>query len=315
MATKYNIIFFGTTDFAVASLKKLKTNFKVKAVVTSLDKRAGRGLKIRESEVKKYAIKNNIQILQPKNLKDPLFLEILKSFNCELFVVVAFRMLPKAIWNMPKLGTINLHASLLPNYRGAAPINWVIINGEKETGVTTFFINENIDTGDILDFKKTDIKPKETAGELYERLKIIGSELLIKTVKSIYNNNYSLLPQIEDFTKKSANKLNKKNCIINWNDNSENIFNKIRGLNPVPGATCNLINFKTELKVIIYSCEIEICTNNINPGSIVIEKKKIKISSNNGFIIPLELKIQGKRKMFIYELLNGFKFDENAIFI
>lgn len=310
-----NIIFFGTTDFAVASLEKLNTNFNVKAVVTSHDKPAGRGLKIRESKVKKYAKQHGLQILQPSNLKDPLFLEVLNSFKCQLFVVVAFRMLPKSVWNMPKFGTVNLHASILPNYRGAAPINWVIINAEKETGVTTFFLNENIDTGDIIDLKKTTICPKETAGELHERLKIIGSELLVKTTKSIFDKKYKLIPQQDSYSKKTAPKLTKENCKINWFNNSERIFNKIRGLNPNPGATCTLINFKTELKVIIYTCKIEICKNNFNPGRIILEKKKIKISTNNGFIIPLEIKIQGKRKMYIQDLLNGFKFDENAIFI
>ena len=315
MLKTFKIAFFGTTDFAVETLDLIKDHYNVGAVVTSLDKPAGRGLKIRESAVKIYAKKNQLKTIQPVNLKSISFKEELMELNCDLYVVVAFRMLPKSIWSIPKLGTINLHASLLPNYRGAAPINWAIINGETKTGVSTFFINENIDTGDIIDQSEVEIDKNENAGSLYNKLKKIGATLVVNTIGVIISNDIILKPQIELSEPSSANKLTKENCTINWTSNSINIYNKIRGLSPYPGATSTLNHFDQNLKVIFYSSYIEIESHDLKFGEIIIEKKQIKVATKDGFIIPLELKIQGKKRMKISDLINGFKFDVNSRFI
>jgi len=315
MLKTFKIAFFGTTDFAVETLDSIKDHYNVGAVVTSLDKPAGRGLKIRESAVKIYAKKNQLKTIQPVNLKSISFKEELMELNCDLYVVVAFRMLPKSIWSIPKLGTINLHASLLPNYRGAAPINWAIINGETKTGVSTFFINENIDTGDIIDQSEVEIDKNENAGSLYNKLKKIGATLVVNTIGVIISNDIILKPQIELSEPNSANKLTKENCTINWTSNSINIYNKIRGLSPYPGATSTLNHFDQNLKVIFYSSSIEIESHDLKFGEIIIEKKQIKVATKDGFIIPLELKIQGKKRMKISDLINGFKFDVNSRFI
>ena len=315
MLKTFKIAFFGTTDFAVETLDLIKDHYNVGAVVTSLDKPAGRGLKIRESAVKIYAKKNQLKTIQPVNLKSISFKEELMELNCDLYVVVAFRMLPKSIWSIPKLGTINLHASLLPNYRGAAPINWAIINGETKTGVSTFFINENIDTGDIIDQSEVEIDKYENAGSLYNKLKKIGATLVVNTIGVIISNDIILKPQIELSEPSSANKLTKENCTINWTSNSINIYNKIRGLSPYPGATSTLNHFDQNLKVIFYSSSIEIESHDLKFGEIIIGKKQIKVATKDGFIIPLELKIQGKKRMKISDLINGFKFDVNSRFI
>ena len=316
MSKDFKIVFFGTTDFAVETLNLLKDHFNIKAVVTSEDKPAGRGLKIRESAVKIYSKNKKLNNLQPSNLKSDSFINELKLLDCDLFVVVAFRMLPKSVWSIPKFGTINLHASLLPNYRGAAPINWAIINGEIVTGVTTFFINENIDTGDIIDQDTVEVGLEENAGELHDKLKKIGANLVIKTVQKIISNDINLKPQI-NLSKKlsSANKLNKDNCKIDWAADLNSIYNKIRGLSPYPGATSILSNFNQDLKVIIYSSRIEKEKHDFVNGKIISEKKYIKIATNKGFLIPLELKIQGKKRMKISDLINGFKFDVNSRFL
>lgn len=315
MLKTFKIAFFGTTDFAVETLDLIKDHYNVGAVVTSQDKPAGRGLKIRESAVKIYAKKNQLKTLQPVNLKSISFEEELIKLNCDMYVVVAFRMLPKSIWSIPKLGTINLHASLLPNYRGAAPINWAIINGETKTGVSTFFINENIDTGDIIDQSEVEIDKHENAGDLYNKLKKIGATLVINTIGIIISNDIILKPQIELSELSSANKLTKENCTLNWTSNSINIYNKIRGLSPYPGATSTLNHFNQNLKVIFYSSSIEIVPHDLKFGEIIIEKKQIKVATKDGFIIPLELKIQGKKRMRISDLINGFKFNVNSRFI
>ena len=316
MSKDFKIVFFGTTDFAVETLSLLKDNFNIKAVVTSEDKPAGRGLKIRESAIKIYSKDNKLNTLQPSNLKSDSFINELELLNCDLFVVVAFRMLPKSVWSIPKFGTINLHASLLPNYRGAAPINWAIINGEIITGVTTFFINEDIDTGDIIDQDTVEVSVEENAGELHDKLKNTGANLVIKTVQKIISNDFSLKPQI-NLSKKinSATKLNKDNCKIDWAADLYSIYNKIRGLSPYPGASCILSNFNQDLKVIIYSSRTEIEKHDFDNGKIICEKKYIKIATNKGFLIPLELKIQGKKRMKISDLINGFKFDVNSSFL
>ena len=316
MSKDFKIVFFGTTNFAVETLSLLKDNFNIKAVITSEDKPAGRGLKIRESAVKIYSKNNKLNTLQPSNLKSDSFINELKLLNCDLFVVVAFRMLPKSVWSIPEFGTINLHASLLPNYRGAAPINWAIINGEIITGVTTFFINENIDTGDIIDQESVEVGVEENAGDLHDKLKNTGANLIIKTVQKIISNDFNLKPQINSSKKiSSATKLNKDNCKIDWEADLNSIYNKIRGLSPYPGATSILSNYNQDLKVIIYNSRVEIEKHDFDNGKIITEKKYIKIATNEGFLIPLELKIQGKKRMKISDLINGFKFDVNSRFL
>lgn len=315
MSKKIKIIFFGTTDFAVESLNILKEQFNVQAVITTEDKPAGRGLKIKESSVKIYAKENNLKIIQPSNLKCPSFIDEIKLLKSDLFVVVAFRMLPKSVWAIPKLGTINLHASLLPDYRGAAPINWVIINGEKITGVSTFFINEKIDTGDIIDQRTIEIDISDSYGDLYYKLKKIGADLVYDTVNNIIENKINSKPQINTANLNSANKLNNENCRIDWSMNASKIYNKIRGLSPYPGANCLLEHGNESLKIIIYSSKIEIENHQLNSGQIIIERKLIKIATNDGFLIPKELKVQGKKRMNISDLMNGFKFDVNSKFI
>lgn len=224
-------------------------------------------------------------------------------------------MLPKSVWAIPKLGTINLHASLLPNYRGAAPINWAIINGEKITGVSTFFINENIDTGDIIDQRTIQIDISDSYGDLYYKLKKIGADLVYDTVNDIIENKINLKPQINTAKLNSANKLNKENCRIDWSMNASKIYNKIRGLSPYPGANCFLDHKNESLKIIIYSSKIEIESHQLNSGEIIIERKQIKIATNDGFLIPKEIKVQGKKRMNISDLMNGFKFDVSSKFI
>ncbi|MDA9357100.1 methionyl-tRNA formyltransferase [Flavobacteriaceae bacterium] len=315
MSKKLKIVFFGTTDFAVDTLGILKENFNVKAVVTAEDKPAGRGLKIRESPIKIYAKENILKIIQPSNLKSEQFIDDLNLLNSDLFVVVAFRMLPKSVWSIPKFGTINLHASLLPDYRGAAPINWAIINGETNTGVTTFFINENIDTGDIIDQQSIDIDILDNYGDLHNKLKKTGSTLVLDTVNNIIKNEINLKPQINLSNLNSANKLNKENCRIDWSVGVTKVYNKVRGLSPYPGATCILVHDDDNLKVIIYSSKIENAKHELKNGSIITERKQIKIAANDGFLIPLEIKIQGKKRMKISDLMNGFKFNLSSKFI
>ncbi len=306
------IIFMGTPDFAVASLQALiEANYNIVGVITAPDKHAGRGRKLKQSAIKEYALHQNLNILQPTNLKNPDFLKLLNDLHADLQIVVAFRMLPKDVWNMPKLGTFNLHASLLPEYRGAAPINWAIINGETKTGVTTFFINEKIDTGALLLQKEVEIPSTSTAGELHDVLMKIGSKLIVKTVKLIQSKNYQLIKQSSKETK-PAPKLNKENCKIYWNDTLNNIYNKIRGLCPYPSAWTTLINNGDKMEVKIYKTEKIIEKHSLKSGKVVFTKKELKIAVKNGFINILELKIAGKRKMDTKSLLNGFTFNENS---
>src|ERR1700744_1386058 len=238
------IVFMGTPEFAVASLDELiRSGCEIAGVVTAPDKPAGRGQKVNESAVKQYAVANGLKILQPSNLKDPEFLEELRSLNAELQVVVAFRMLPEEVWTMPAKGTINLHASLLPQYRGAAPLNWVLINGEAESGVTTFFLKHEIDTGDILFTEKVTLTGQETAGDLHDRLMAKGAGLLVKTVKAVESGRYNEHPQSEiaaDDELRSAPKLTKELCDIDWNKPALDIYNLIRGLSPIPTAFTSL---------------------------------------------------------------------------
>ena len=310
--TDLRIVFMGTPDFAVASLKLiLENNFKVVGVITAPDKPAGRGRKLNQSAVKEYALEHGLRVLQPTNLKDTSFIEDLKSLNANLQVVVAFRMLPKIVWEMPKFGTFNLHASLLPEYRGAAPINWAIINGEKKTGVTTFFIDEKIDTGEIILQKETKIGKTETAGELHDRLMILGGKLVVKTIKQI-QENYIKTTRQPDIKEKEAPKLFKDNCKIDWNDSRKNINNKIRGLSPYPAAWTVLVNDNNEVEIKIYKARKLKESHKFKIGSVISSKKELKIAVKKGYIIIDELQLAGKRKMKTQDLLNGYKFTENA---
>ena len=309
---KLRIVFMGTPDFAVGILDAIyKNNYEIVGVITAPDKPAGRGQKLSVSAVKEYALANNLHLLQPTNLKAESFIEELKALNANLQVVVAFRMLPEVVWKMPALGTFNLHASLLPDYRGAAPINWAIINGETKTGVSTFFIDEKIDTGAIILKKEIEILPKETAGELHDKLMNLGSETVIETLKLIEEGNVvtEIQPEKEE---KTAYKLNKDNCKIDWNQESEVIFNHIRGLHPYPAAWTFFNDEDKQWNVKIYDTEVILEKHNLKPGTIVSDKKTLKIAVTNGFIEVLSLQFPGKKKMNTKDLLNGVSFTNDA---
>ena len=314
MNNQKKIIFMGTAQFAIPCIDNIKkNNFNLIAVVTSPDKPAGRGLKISESPVKEYAKKNQLNLLQPVNLKDSNFINQIRRLKPDLIVVVAFRMLPEILWSIPTFGSINVHASLLPNYRGAAPINWAIINGEKQTGVTTFFINDRIDTGDVIGQSKIDINKNENAGELHNSLMRLGADLLIKSIDKIFSSKENIsTKQLEVKNLKAAPKLNKTNCKINWQDSCINIHNKIRGLSPYPGARSVLDNLNKKIKVIIYKSDYIKEVHNLNSGSIYIEKDKIKIAVVDGYIYPLLIKFEGKKTMDTKSLINGFKFGKGC---
>ena len=307
------IVFMGTPDFAVSTLKKLiEEDFQVVGVITAPDKPAGRGRKLHESAVKQYAVPQKLTVLQPTNLKNDDFLKELKSLKANLQIVVAFRMLPKVVWQMPKYGTFNLHASLLPDYRGAAPINWVLINGETKTGVSTFFIDEKIDTGEMILQKEVKIKPSETAGSLHDKLMEIGSDLVLKTVKLIETKAVKTKPQPDQDYIKTAYKLNKDNCKIDWNNSTAIIYNKVRGLNPYPAAWTVLYNDTEELNIKIYEVEILKEAHNNSVGTIEADKKEVRVSVPEGFIILKTIQLPGKRKMDIKSLLNGYHFHKDA---
>lgn len=306
------IVFMGTPDFAVATLNALiKAKFKVVGVVTAPDKPAGRGQKIQQSAVKKYALEHNLTILQPSNLKSEEFLDQLKSLNANLQIVVAFRMLPKTVWQLPNYGTFNLHASLLPNYRGAAPINWAIINGETKTGVTTFFIDEKIDAGNIVLQEEVAIGEDETLGELHDKLMEVGSRLVVKTVQQIEKGIVKTVkqPEIEE---KPAPKIFTETCKINWDNSLSDIYNLIRGLNPYPAAWTTLINNDDEIKVKIYDVKKESASHQHKQGKVITSKNEIKVAVNGGYIIIESLQLAGKKQMDSKSLLNGFRFHENA---
>jgi len=306
------IIFFGTPDFAVASLDALiLSEYNVIGVVTAPDKPSGRGMHLKSSPVKQYALKKGLHLLQPENLKDPMFLKELKSLLPDLQVVVAFRMLPVEIWSMPPLGTFNLHASLLPQYRGAAPINWAIINGEKETGVTTFFINEKIDTGNIIYSRKIWIDPDETAGELHDQLMKTGAKLVIETVTAIANNKIQVVSQellMPDKNNiKKAPKIFKEHCRINWNDNVANIYNFIRGMSPSPCAYTTLTSSDgTPHYLKIYKAKPEFLFHNFPPGQILTDGHSyLKIAVRDGFIQLSEIQPAGRKALSIADFLRG----------
>ncbi len=310
--TNLRIIFMGTPEFAVASLDSLvKAGCNIVGVITAPDKPGGRGMLLQQSAIKKYALENNLHTLQPEKLKNPEFLAKLKSLNADLQIVVAFRMLPEVVWNMPPMGTINLHGSLLPQYRGAAPINWAVINGEKETGVTTFKLKHEIDTGDILLQEKFFIEENDTAGDVHDTMKDIGANLLVKTIKGLADETLTELPQSEIENLKSkiihhAPKIFTETCKIDFTKTVGEVHNLIRGLSPFPGAFTNLNgkNFK------IYKTEKEL-TSSIDIGKEFLTdgKNYLKFTCANGYVIVKELQLEGKKKMNIEEFLRGYKFE------
>jgi methionyl-tRNA formyltransferase len=300
------IVFMGTPQFAVKTLDAIfNSKHEVVGVVTSTDKPAGRGRKIQQSDVKKYATKNNIRLFQPEKLKNKNFIDDLKVLNADLFIVVAFRMLPKIIWEIPKKGTVNLHASILPNYRGAAPINWAIINGEIESGVTTFFINEKIDTGDVLLIEKTKIKDGQTAGELHDNLMEIGSKLIIRTISEIESGTLKSKKQIISESQKTAPKLNRNNTKINWFKDDITIKQFILGLNPYPGAWTLLSNNGRKLNFKIFNVK----TSNLKvpKKTILLKENKLYIGTNTNALELLEIQLEGKKRMNANDFLQGNK--------
>lgn len=310
---KLRIVFMGTPEFAVGILDTIiKNHYEVVGVITAADKPAGRGQKLKYSAVKEYALDNNLKLLQPTNLKDETFLAELQSLNANLQVVVAFRMLPEVVWRMPKLGTFNLHASLLPNYRGAAPINWAIINGESKTGVTTFFIDDKIDTGAMILSKETMIGSEESAGELHDRLMTIGSEAVIATLALIENGTVTTTIQVDNADIKTAYKLNKDNCKVDWHKSAAEIHNLIRGLSPYPAAWCFFKDNGEEWNVKLYEAKVISESHALPVGQLITTKKEMKVVVKDGFIQILSLQLPGKKKMAAHELLNGVSFSERA---
>ena len=307
------IIFMGTPEFAVHILDGLvQQNYNVVGVITAPDRPAGRGQKVKLSAVKIYAQNHQLNVLQPENLKHPDFIATLDTLNTNLQVVVAFRMLPKVVWHMPKYGTFNLHASLLPQYRGAAPINWAIINGEKETGVSTFFIDEKIDTGALIFQKSIPISNEDTAGTLHDKLMNEGKILTLKTVEAICNNSIKTIQQPQSIELKTAHKLNKENCKIDWQKSGEDIRNLVRGLNPYPAAWAELKNGTETFNVKIYKVQFE-KSNHKNPiGTLIVKKSSINVCINNGYINVIDFKFPGKKQMNVKSFLNGFSFQNNS---
>lgn len=314
------IVFFGTPEFAKTTLALLcDNNENVVAVVTAPDKPAGRGRKLTASAVKEYALSKNIPVLQPVNLKEDSFLSRLKAYQADLQIVVAFRMLPEQVWNMPPLGTFNLHASLLPDYRGAAPINHAIINGESETGVTTFFLEHTIDTGKIILQERTKIGMSETAGELHDRLMNMGAALVLKSVQLIKSGNFQLTDQssLQYNSIKVAPKIFKEHCRINWNRPVRNVYNLIRGLSPYPGAYSELKSNLTETVLVkFYKTSYDEIKHGLEPGTIETDGKSlIRIYSSDGFITVEELQLAGKKAMNASEFLRGYSFSASHKFV
>lgn len=306
------IVFMGTPDFAVAILKKMvESNYNVVGVITAPDKPAGRGRKLNESAVKKYAVSQNLPLLQPTNLKNEDFLNDLKTWNANLQVIVAFRMLPKVVWYMPAYGTFNLHASLLPEYRGAAPIHWAIINGEKKTGVSTFFIDEKIDTGEVIQRREIEILDDETVGELHDKLMHLGADLVVDTLQLIQQGTITTQKQ-PDADGKMAPKLYPENCKVDWSDTIDNIYNHIRGLNPFPSAWTEMDNDGSIVSMKLYKVQKELVQHQEINGTIITSKNNIKVTVENGYIILDEIKLSGKRKMDAKSLLNGYSFSPDA---
>ena len=318
MKEAHKIVYLGTPDFAVDSLDILvKNGYHIAAVVTAPDQPAGRGQQIRSTPVKKYAVEHNLKVLQPEKLRNPEFIETLSALEADLFIVVAFRMLPEIVWSMPALGTFNLHASLLPDYRGAAPINHAIINGEKETGVTTFFIKQEIDTGEILFREMIPIGPEETAGELHDRMKIAGARLVLKTVQAVFSNQINPIDQTNLFDPskplKTAPKIFRDFCQINWTMDTVSIYNKIRGLSPYPAAYTNLIPNEGEpVPIKIFKSQIATYTGDFPPGTIISDGiTRLSVTTGDGMIDILELQQAGKKAIKTEEFLRGFRLNSD----
>lgn len=313
-AKNIRIVFMGTPDFAVASLKSIvEAGYNVVGVITAPDRPAGRGKKIVESAVKKFAVEKGLKVLQPEKLKNQEFLNELRSLNADLQVVVAFRMLPEVVWAMPRLGTFNLHGSLLPQYRGAAPLNWAIMNGESKTGVTTFLLDHEIDTGKILFKKETNIGIEETVGDVHDRLMHIGASLVLETIEALATGNYKPIPQSElsEGTEiKHAPKIFKEDCKLDWKQKSEKIRNLIRGLSPYPAAWSNLVNIASGEKTMvkIFFAKHADNENTTKPGSIKSDgKTTMNVACNDGYLSILELQLSGKKRMKTEDFLRGFQ--------
>jgi methionyl-tRNA formyltransferase len=316
------IVFMGTPEFAVASLDILiKNNYNIVAVITVPDKPAGRGQQLQQSAVKKYALENNLKLLQPEKLKDEHFISELKALNVDVQIVVAFRMLPEVVWNMPKMGTYNLHASLLPKYRGAAPINWAIINGDKESGITTFKLQHEIDTGNILFQEKVKISDEDCAGDLHDKLMILGAKLILKTVQEIEKeftgqSTIKFIPQ-KNTEATHAPKIYKETCKINWEKPVAEINNLIRGLSPYPAAYCEIVNGNLTPQILkIFKAQTENLNEKKPNGLLITDNKNfIKVRCKDGVLEILELQLQGKKRMSTLEFLRGFKLKEGALLI
>lgn len=308
------IVFMGTPEFAVTTLKNLvEKKYSIVGVITAPDRPAGRGQQLKQSAVKQYAIANAIEVLQPTNLKNEDFIANLKKWEADIQIVVAFRMLPKIVWDMPKYGTFNLHASLLPQYRGAAPINWAIINGETKTGNTTFFIDDKIDTGNIILQEELPIGENETAGHLHDRLMNSGANLVTKTVDLVQSDNITTIKQ-PDHEPKTAYKLNKNNTKINWNKPAIEIHNLIRGLSPYPSSWCYLTNKGKRVNVKILEAELLPKAFDYSNGKIVIDEKKLLVATENGTIKINKMQLPNKKAMKTQDLLNGYQFEKDSFF-
>ncbi|MEP7238400.1 MAG: methionyl-tRNA formyltransferase [Ferruginibacter sp.] len=321
--TDITIVFMGTPEFAVASLDALvKAGCNIVGVITAPDKAAGRGLQLQQSAVKKYAVENDLHVLQPEKLKDPAFLEALRSLKADLQIVVAFRMLPEVVWSMPPMGSVNLHGSLLPQYRGAAPINWAVINGEKKTGVTTFKLKHEIDTGNILLQESFAIAETDNAGDVHDRMKEIGANLLLKTVKGLADGTLKETPQTSEVSEepaeansqlathhsplKHAPKIFTETCKIDWNKPVDEVYNLIRGLAPYPAA----FSFLNDKKLKIFKAEKVNKVPSAQPGNYDTDNKTfLQFACCNGYISLLELQLEGKKKMAIADFLRGYRFE------
>lgn len=304
------IVFLGTPDFAVESLRRIvEGGYNVVGVITMPDKPAGRGHKLLQSPVKQYAVEKGLHLMQPVKLKDPEFVEELRSLDADLFIVIAFRMLPEVVWSMPRLGTFNLHASLLPRYRGAAPINWAVINGDTETGVTTFFLKHEIDTGDIIAQERVDILPTDNVGDVHDRLMMLGADLTIDTIESIIDGTLKTVPQeqlIGDTEPTPAPKIFKETCRIDWNRPAREIHNLVRGLSPYPAAWSVLTDDGKEVgSVKIFETAVLDGGADVEPGQIVIDKYRLMVGCSDGMIEVLSLQPQGKRRMSASDFLRG----------
>ncbi|WP_034922102.1 methionyl-tRNA formyltransferase [Gillisia sp. CAL575] len=307
------IVFMGTPEFAVTTLRHIiEAKYNVVGVITAPDRPAGRGRKLQQSAVKEFAVVNNLPVLQPTNLKSPEFLEELKDLKSNLQVVVAFRMLPKIVWQLPEFGTFNLHASLLPQYRGAAPINWAIINGETQTGASTFFIDDKIDTGDMILQKETPIELNDTVGSLHDKLMSLGASLVTDTLELIKEDKVKTISQKESEDLRDAPKLTKENTKINWALSANKLYNFIRGLNPYPAAWTVIKNGEAELNAKLYDIDILLESHDRDLGIIFKEDNKLKIAVSDGYIVVNEIQLPGKRKMKTKELLNGYQFENGA---